>query len=66
LEDVPNRENEFGRRVLRPALAAVMNDFASRLHQAIILSSEQHATDPQYIPLPRPDQFIYFLPPKYF
>ena len=45
LEDVPNKKNEFGRRVLRPARLSVTNDLASRLHQAIILSSEQHATN---------------------
>ena len=48
LEGVPEKKNEFGRRVLRLATLSVTNDLASRLHQAIILSSEQHATGWKY------------------
>ena len=43
-EGVPDRQNRFGRRVLRSEMPSVTNDLASRLHQAIILSSERHAT----------------------
>jgi hypothetical protein len=48
LESVPEKKNEFGRRVLRLAMLSGTNDLASRLHQAIILSSEQHATSRKY------------------
>ena len=47
-EGVPDRQNRFGRRVLRSEMPSVTNDLASRLHQAIILSSERHATDEDY------------------
>ncbi len=61
-EGVPNRENGFERRVLRLALLAVTNDLASRLHQAIILSSEQHATDGHCTTLRRTSKlFLLFL-----
>jgi phytoene dehydrogenase-like protein len=49
-EGAPNKKNGFGRWVLRPALLSVANDHASRRHQAIILSSEQHATSRDYTP----------------
>jgi hypothetical protein len=41
-------------------MPSVTNDLASRLHQAIILSSEQHATDRQYIALRRTCKFNIF------
>ena len=65
LEDVLNRENEFERWVLRLAMLSVTNDLASRLHQAIILSSEQHATDRYYTTLRRTCTVFYIFSPKY-
>lgn len=66
LEDVLNRDNGLERRVLRRAMLSVTNDLASRLHQAIILSSEQHATDRHCTTLRRTSKVFYFFPPKYF
>jgi len=45
---------------------SVTNEFASRLHQAYILSSEQHATDPHCTALGRRRKFISILCPQYF
>jgi hypothetical protein len=39
-------------------MLSATNDLASRLHQAIILSSEQHTTDKQYTTLGRTCKFI--------
>jgi hypothetical protein len=46
--------------------AAVTHDRASRLHPAIILSSEQHATDPYCTTRRRPRHIFFFVAPKYF
>jgi len=45
---------------------SVTHDRASRLHQAIILSSEQHATAGHCTTLGRRRQFISILSPEYF
>ena len=41
-------------------MLSVTNDLASRLHQAIILSSEQHATDRHCTTLRRTSKFFIF------
>jgi hypothetical protein len=58
---VPTKKNEFGRRVLRLAMLSATNDLASRLHQAIILSSEQHATGREYTTTPA---HVHYLSPS--
>jgi hypothetical protein len=46
---------------LRLALLSVTNDPASRLHQAIILSSEQHATNRHFTTFCRTSKFFILL-----
>jgi hypothetical protein len=57
------RTREMG---LEAGKISVTHDRASRLHQAIILSSEQHATAEHCTPLGRRCKFISILCPKYF
>jgi hypothetical protein len=49
---------------LEAGQASVTQERASRLHQAIILSSEQHATDRHCTTRRQPCHIFLFIPPK--
>ena len=46
---------------LEAGRVSVTNDLASRLHQAIILSSEQHATDRIVPPWAAPASYFFYV-----